>query len=111
VARLRLDHVGLPIPKTLITADDVERGKPDPEGYLAAARTLGYAPGECVVVEDAPAGLAAARSAGMRSIGIAGTFPRSALTEADVVVDAFRQVRVTSALDRLLVSFDLSSGY
>jgi sugar-phosphatase len=109
VARLRLSHVGLPIPPTLISGDDVERGKPDPEGYLAAADTLGYEPSECIVIEDAPAGLEAARAAGMRSIGIAGTFPRSALTDAQVVIDAFREFRVTIAptLDRIFLSFDL----
>ena len=112
VARLRLGHVGLPIPSTLISGDDVERGKPDPEGYLAAAKALGHEPGECIVIEDAPAGLQAARAAGMRSIGIAGTFPPSALTIADVVIDAFERLRVRIFdLDRVSVSFDLSSGY
>ena len=113
VARLRLSHVGLPIPPTLITGDDVERGKPDPEGYLAAAKALGYEPKECIVIEDAPAGLQAARAAGMRSIGIAGTFPPSALTTADVVVAAFQDLRLTVSpmLDRISLSFDLSSGY
>ena len=113
VARLRLRHVGLPIPATLISGDDVERGKPDPEGYLAAAKALGYEPNECIVIEDAPAGLQAARAAGMRSIGIAGTFPPSALTAADVVVAAFQDLGLTvsPALDRIVLSFDLSSGY
>jgi len=113
VARLRLSHVGLPIPPTLISGDDVERGKPDPEGYLAAAKALGYEPSECVVVEDAPAGLQAAHAAGMRSIGIAGTFPEGALTTADVVIGAFRDLRlaVSPTLDRISLSFDLSSGY
>ena len=108
VARLRLAHVGLPIPQTLVSGDDVERGKPDPEGYLAAANALGFAPSECIVIEDAPAGLDAARSAGMRSIGIAGTFPPSALAAADVVIDAFGRLRVRILdLDRVSVSFDL----
>ena len=111
VALLRLRHVGLPIPRTLITGDDVARGKPDPEGYLAAARILGYTPDQCVVVEDAPAGLAAARAAGMRSVGIAGTFPRAALADADVIVNAFERFSVSLKLDRLSLEFDLSSGY
>jgi sugar-phosphatase len=112
VARLRLSHVGLPIPGTLISGDDVERGKPDPEGYLAAARALGYEPSECIVLEDAPAGLQAARAAGMRSIGIAGTFAPSVLATADVVVDALARLRVRIFdLDRVSVSFDLPSGY
>ena len=86
VATLRIRHTGLPMPRVLVPADEITRGKPDPEGYLTAAARLGRAPGECVVVEDAPAGLEAARAAGMRSIGIAGTFPASALTMADLVV-------------------------
>lgn len=86
VATLRLRHVGLPIPHTLITANDVEHGKPDPEGYLAAARSLGRAPDGCVVIEDAPPGLEAAAAAGMRSIGIAGTFAAADLARATVVL-------------------------
>ena len=99
VARLRLTHVGLPLPQILISGDDVERGKPDPEGYLAAASALGIAPSKCVVVEDAPAGLAAARAAGMRSIGIAGTFPASDLQGASVIVPRFGSLDVIVAVD------------
>jgi sugar-phosphatase len=97
VATLRLRHVGLPVPQTLITADDVTKGKPDPEGYLAAAHALGVDAAECIVIEDAPAGIAAARAAGMRSIGVAGTFPAGVLSAADVVVPALRVLRVTDA--------------
>jgi mannitol-1-/sugar-/sorbitol-6-phosphatase len=94
VATLRLRHVGLPLPQTLITGDDVERGKPDPEGYLAAARALGRDPSECIVIEDAPAGIDAARAAGMRSIGVAGTFPAAELVNATVVVPSLASIRV-----------------
>jgi sugar-phosphatase len=97
VATLRLRHVGLPLPRVLITADDVTHGKPDPEGYLAGASALGHTPADCVVVEDAPPGIVAARAAGMRSIGIAGTFPADALSDADVVVPALSALRITSA--------------
>ncbi len=70
VALNRLAAAGLPTPDVLITADDVTAGKPDPEGYLAAAHRLGVPPGDCVVIEDAAAGLHAARTAGMRAIAI-----------------------------------------
>jgi mannitol-1-/sugar-/sorbitol-6-phosphatase len=70
VAVSRLDAAGLPVPDVLITADDVRAGKPDPEGYLAAADRLGMRPPDCVVIEDAAAGLLAARAAGMRAIAI-----------------------------------------
>jgi sugar-phosphatase len=85
VATLRIRYTGLPMPRVLVCADEITRGKPDPEGYLTAAARLGRAPADCVVIEDTPAGLDAARAAGMRSIGIAGTYPASALI-ADLVV-------------------------
>jgi len=94
VATLRLRHVGLPIPQTLITADDVEQGKPHPEGYLAAAHALGVEAAACVVVEDAPPGIQAAQAAGMRSIGIVGTYPASSLTGATVVLPSLAALRV-----------------
>ena len=99
VATLRLGQVRLPIPRVFVTADDVEHGKPHPEGYLAAARALRRQPAECIVIEDAPAGIDAACAAGMRSIGIAGTFPAQLLTRATVVLPALRVLRVTPAED------------
>ena len=106
VATLRLGHVKLPIPRTLVTADDVERGKPHPEGYLAAARSLGRSPSECIVIEDAPAGIDAACAAGMRSIGIAGTFPAEALSRANIVLPALSALHVASDLGQgLLISW------
>lgn len=71
VALGRTRAASLPIPSTLVTADDVCKGKPDPEGYLRAARCLNIDPADCVVIEDAPAGLRAAAAAGMRAIAIA----------------------------------------
>ena len=108
VATLRLRHVGLPIPQTLITADDVEHGKPHPEGYLAAARALGFAATTCIVVEDAPPGIEAARAAGMRSIGIAGTFPASSLSRATAVLPSLAALRVRPSPQRreLEIAFD-----
>jgi mannitol-1-/sugar-/sorbitol-6-phosphatase len=86
LAELRLQCAGLPSPEFLVTADDVARSKPHPEGYLLAASRLGVAPSTCVVIEDAPAGIEAARAAGMRVIGISTTFPREHLA-CDVCVD------------------------
>ncbi|HEX6359934.1 HAD-IA family hydrolase [Actinophytocola sp.] len=79
LARIRLGAAGLELPPVLVTADDVERGKPDPEGYLQAAARLGCRPTACVVVEDAPAGVAAARAAGMRVVGVTTTVGRDRL--------------------------------
>lgn len=86
VATLRIRHTGLPMPRVLVCADEITHGKPHPEGYLTAAERLGVPPRECVVIEDAPAGIAAARAAGMRSIGIVGTFPADRLAMADLVI-------------------------
>ncbi|MFE7956381.1 HAD family hydrolase [Streptomyces sp. NPDC057413] len=85
LAEARLDAVGI-LPKTLIAADDITRGKPDPEPYLLAARRLGVAPARCVVFEDAPAGLQAGRAAGMTCVALATTHRADEL-DADLVVD------------------------
>ncbi|MFL5614495.1 MAG: HAD-IA family hydrolase [Gemmatimonadaceae bacterium] len=99
VATLRLRYVGLPIPGTLVTADDVSQGKPHPEGYLAAARALGRTPSDCVVIEDAPPGIEAAIAAGMRSIGIAGTFAAADLCRATVVLPSLAAMRINASPD------------
>lgn len=72
VARHRLASAGLPLPKLLIGAEEVERGKPDPEPYLLAARQLGLAPADCLVFEDAPAGIRSALQAGCQVVQIGG---------------------------------------
>ena len=97
VATLRIRHTGLPMPRVLVCADEIERGKPDPQGYLVAAERLGVQPAMCVVIEDTPPGLSAARAAGMRSIGIAGTYPPEALSSADYVVTRLAALHVRSA--------------
>ena len=91
LAQGRLRAVGLPLPEVMVCGDEVERGKPDPEGYLAAATLLGAEPGACVVFEDAPAGIEAALAAGMRVIGITTTHAASALTGASAVIDDLRE--------------------
>ncbi|MEU9960320.1 HAD family hydrolase [Streptomyces sp. NPDC050982] len=85
LAEARLDEAGIR-PKTLIAADDITRGKPDPEPFLLAARRLGVDPARCVVFEDAPAGLQAGRSAGMTTVALTTTHQAAEL-HADVVVD------------------------
>jgi len=82
LARARLEAAGLPVPENMVTSDDVEQGKPDPEPYLAGARLLGVSSKACVVVEDAPAGVQAGVNAGMRVVGIQGTRQGSELKKA-----------------------------
>jgi len=92
MSRLRLGK--LPIPKVLVSADDVSKGKPDPEPYLMGARLLGMNAAECLVIEDAPAGIRAAHAGGMKAIAITSTYPASALKEADVAIQKLAQIKV-----------------
>ena len=94
IATARLHAAGFPLPRTLITADDVTRGKPDPEPYLLAAQRLGVAPDRCLAVEDAPAGIASARAAGCQVLAVTGTAPAQELAEAALTVDGLDRVAV-----------------
>jgi sugar-phosphatase len=93
LGRARLVAAGLPAPSTMVTAERVSAGKPDPEGYLLAAGLLGVAPERCIVLEDAPAGLRAGLAAGMRVIGVATTHPTEELTPlAELVVPSLAEL-------------------
>jgi sugar-phosphatase len=102
VARARLRAAGLPDPAVLVTADDVRRGKPDPEPYLLGALRVGADPARCLVVEDAPAGLTAARAAGMLAIGVTTTHAATDL-DAHVVVEGLQNLRVGLDGDALTI--------
>ncbi|MFD0662100.1 HAD-IA family hydrolase [Thermocatellispora tengchongensis] len=84
--RARLQTAGLPVPEVLVAAEDVSAGKPDPEGYLKAAAALGHPAERCLVIEDAPAGIAAGRAAGAHTLAVATSHPAAELTTADAVV-------------------------
>jgi sugar-phosphatase len=84
LGRARLLAAGLPIPPQLVTAADVQRGKPHPDPYLLGAERLGFAPEDCVVFEDAAAGATAAAAAGVGLI--VGVTEKALETEADIVV-------------------------
>ncbi len=73
LAEVRIRVAGLPWPKQLVTSADVQRFKPDPDPYLKGAELLGLAPADCVVVEDAPAGIRAGRAAGSRVLALRTT--------------------------------------
>ncbi|MEO9324777.1 HAD-IA family hydrolase [Nocardioides sp. C4-1] len=96
LAELRLAAAGLPVPALMVCSDDVARGKPDPEPYLLGARRTGTPPAECLVVEDAPAGVASARAAGCDVVGVLTTHDSldtvtvGSLADLDVTVDAGR---------------------
>jgi sugar-phosphatase len=96
LATARLKLANLPMPNVLVSADDVTKGKPDPEPYLMGARLLGVNPAECLVIEDAPAGIRAAHAGGMKAIAITSTYPASELHEADAVVQRLAQIEIKS---------------
>jgi sugar-phosphatase len=93
VAGDRLRRAGLPSPAVLVCAEDVVRGKPSPDVYLMAAASLAVAPSECIVIEDAPAGIQAARAAGMGVVGLTTTHPRHEL-QADACAPSLAAIYV-----------------
>jgi sugar-phosphatase len=93
LARLALGK--LPVPKVMVTADDVVNGKPHPEPYLEGARLLGVEPKQCMVIEDAPAGIQAAHAGGMKVIGLARTYAAAELVEADAVIQRLTQIALS----------------
>jgi mannitol-1-/sugar-/sorbitol-6-phosphatase len=102
LARARLGAAGLPVPRVLVCSEDTAAGKPAPDCYLAAARALRAAPGDCLVVEDVPAGIAAARAAAMMVVGITTTHPAAELP-ADVRIDTLDELPAAiAALGRSL---------
>ena len=76
----------------IANGDMISHGKPDPEVYLLAAKLLGLKPEECVVIEDAPVGIEAARRAGMAAVALATTFSRDRIPDYDILVDDFTQL-------------------
>jgi sugar-phosphatase len=87
LAEVRMRAVNLPIPEVMITAEEVQRGKPDPQGFLLGAQRLGVSIGECLVFEDSPAGVAAAKAAGAHVAIVGGRVPGN---EGDFVLANYR---------------------
>ncbi|MBD7918772.1 HAD-IA family hydrolase [Cellulomonas sp. Sa3CUA2] len=102
--RARLAAAGLPVPDVLVAAEDVLLGKPDPQGYLQAARALGFDIRRCLVVEDAPAGLEAGRAAGAHVLAVATSHPAHDLCAADAVISDLRACSVESTVSGLMIS-------
>jgi sugar-phosphatase len=82
----------------MITSTDVQRGKPDPEPYIKAAKILGFAPAECIVMEDAPAGIRAGKAAGARVLALRTTAADPELTQsgADWIANDLASLRLNS---------------
>ena len=97
LARARLSAANLPEPEVLVCGDDVARGKPHPDSYLYAATRLGLSAAECVVIEDAAAGVQAAHAAGMRVIGLAHGKGYSHLAKAEARIDWCSEIQIERA--------------
>jgi mannitol-1-/sugar-/sorbitol-6-phosphatase len=105
LATARLQLAGIEVPRVLVTAEDVSAGKPDPAPYLKGAELLGVPADECLVIEDAPAGIQSAHAAGMRVIGLTSTFSGPALSQADAVVRRLAEIQIGLDENRILSVF------
>ena len=94
LAQVRLSAVGLKVPATMVTADQVRNAKPNPEPFLLAASRLNVSPAECLVFEDAPAGIIAAQRALMRVVAVESHKLPQSLPPTDARVPDFRPVRI-----------------
>ncbi|QHN05015.1 HAD-IA family hydrolase [Granulicella sp. WH15] len=101
----RLTAAELPIPGRIIAGDDVVKGKPNPEPYMKGAALLGFAPAECIVVEDAPSGVGAGVAAGSRVLGVLGTHEKDELyaAGAEWVARSLEDVTASIGPDGLIV--------
>jgi sugar-phosphatase len=96
LAEVRIQAAGLPLPKKLITSNDITLGKPHPEPYLKGAAVLGFPPTECIILEDVPAGVRAGNAAGTKVIAFTTTVSESTLRDAgaDWVLNSCADIRV-----------------
>ena len=107
LARNRMAHAGIPIPRHFVTAETVTQGKPHPEPYRHGAALLGAAPGECLVVEDAPAGVASGKAAGCPVLAVLSTYAPETLMAADWRVPTLTGVQATAEPpDHVLLRFE-----
>jgi mannitol-1-/sugar-/sorbitol-6-phosphatase len=105
LAAVRIKAAGLPVPHGIVTSSDIVHGKPHPEPYLKAASALGFPPTECVVLEDAPAGIRSGKAAGAKVIAVTTTAGLPDLQEAgaDWIVRDCGNLRVTAGGDAVLM--------
>ena len=109
LAAARITASRLVPPRVVVTADDVMRGKPDPEPFALGAQRLGFNPGRCLVVEDAPAGLRSAHEAGCTTLAVAGTHPAADLN-ADLVITSLAELEFSTTPDGIHITRRPSAG-
>ena len=98
----RLNYAGLPIPAALVPAEKVVHGKPHPEPYLTGAELLGFAPADCLVIEDSPAGIASGKAAGCKVLAVLSSHTQAELAGADWFVASLEQVSISAQPDGTL---------
>jgi mannitol-1-/sugar-/sorbitol-6-phosphatase len=103
LARIRLAAGSIPVPKKLITADQVKRGKPDPEPFLVGAALLGVAPAECVVFEDSSSGALAGRDAGCTVVATTFSHSAESLDAAHYLVHDLTGIRIERSSDEIVI--------
>lgn len=108
LAEVRIKAAGLPLPRKMITSNDITHGKPDPEPYMKGAALLGFAAKECIVFEDVPAGVRAGKSANARVAAFTSTVQESVLREsgADWVLKNCSDVRLSDYAFVLNLTFN-----
>lgn len=104
VAHARHAAAGLPSPKVFITAEQVKHGKPEPDAYLLGAEKLGLPPQDCVVVEDAPAGLHSGLAAGCRVVALNAPSDTPKLDQVDIILTTLEALQVQKQGERITVS-------
>jgi sugar-phosphatase len=103
LTRIRLAAGGIPVPEKLVTADQVTRGKPHPEPFLAGAALLGVAPTDCVVLEDSSSGAEAGRAAGCTVVATTFSHPAESLNAAHYLVRDLTRIRVEHVGDQIVL--------
>lgn len=105
LAEIRLEAAGFPRPEVLVPADEIERGKPDPQGFLLASQHLGVAASDCLIFEDTAPGIEAGLRAGMKAVGLLTTFTREQLG-AEWAVRNFTDVSIERTDDGFVVEIN-----
>lgn len=109
IARVRLAYGGIPLPRHIVTAEQVTRGKPHPQPFLAGAALLGFAPEECVVFEDSSSGAQAGKAAGCTVVATTFSHPIESLDAADYLITDVTGVTVTTLPDSEGIILKLAS--
>ncbi len=112
LAEVRMRAAGLPAPNMMITATEINNGKPHPEPYLKGAELLGIPPEECVVIEDVPAGIQSGKAANMRVIAVTTTAPASTLRKAgaDWILTSCAEISVQQEGSKLQITLPLEQA-